>query len=162
MKNPSPAPSISTPPTLRTTADAESLCSHLIGVMTAMTALLDQETGLVEAGRLGEASRLGPQKAELAKLYLIDAAAVKANAGFLARQVPDRSGELRRRHEEFQPRLKLNLAVLATAHAVTEGIIRGAASALARKAAPKTYGSSGRPIGSPARAAPPIAVCRTS
>jgi len=134
----------------------------MIEVMAAMTALIQQETELVEAGRIGEASRLGPLKAELAKLYFIAATAVKANAAFLGQSLPKRSGELRRRHEELQPRLQTNLAVLATAHAVTEGIIRGAATALARKAAPKTYGSSGRQFAVPARTAQPVALCRTS
>jgi hypothetical protein len=38
----------------------------------------------------------------------------------------------------------MNLTVLATAHAVSESIMRGVSAELARKATPQGYGASGR------------------
>jgi hypothetical protein len=38
-----------------------------------------------------------------------------------------RCRELRRKHDELHALLRINLTVLATAHAVSEGIIRGVA-----------------------------------
>ena len=38
----------------------------------------------------------------------------------------------------------MNLTVLATAHAVSESIMRGVSAELARKATPQAYGASGR------------------
>ena len=49
-----------------------------------------------------------------------------------------------RRHELLQAELKTNLMVLATAHAVSEGIIRRLSGDLVRKACPQVYGASGR------------------
>jgi hypothetical protein len=96
----------------------------------------------------------------LARLYVADAGLVKANGLYLARALPREFDELRRRHERFHALLQINLAVLATAHAVSEGIIRGAAGELARKAAPQTYGLTGRATAPAAGSCPPVAVSR--
>ena len=50
---------------------------------------------------------------------------------------------LRRHHDTFRALLQINLTVLATAHAVSEGIVRGVSGEMARHAAPQTYGASG-------------------
>ena len=47
----------------------------------------------------------------------------------------------------------MNLTVLATAHAVSESIMRGVSAELARKATPQAYGASGR-AAAPSAAAP--------
>jgi hypothetical protein len=49
---------------------------------------------------------------------------------------------------------------LATAHAVSEGLVRGVSGELARKAAPQTYGASGRANAPDPRKAVPLAVSR--
>ena len=51
---------------------------------------------------------------------------------------------LRKRHDAFRALLQTNLTVLATAHAVSEGIMRGVSGEMARKQAPSTYGATGR------------------
>ena len=68
--------------------------------------------------------------------------------------------ELIRRHDSFRALLQINLTVLATAHAVSEGIVRGVSGELARKASPQTYGASGRANAPDPRTAPPLAVSR--
>jgi len=144
-----------------TVSEAEALVAEMLGTMAELTGIIGQETALVRAARLIEAMRLAPQKAELARRYFDAAAAVKSNSGFLSQRLPARSAELRRRHEEFQTLLRSNLTVLATAHSVSESIIRGAATELARKSAPRTYGSSGRPSAPRVRTAQPIAFSRS-
>jgi hypothetical protein len=57
--------------------------------------------------------------------------------------------------------LRTNLTVLATAHAVSEGIIRGVSGELARKQAPSTYGASGRAQMPSSKTSPPLAISRT-
>ena len=53
------------------------------------------------------------------------------------------AAELRQRHDLFRAVLQMNLTVLATAHAVSESIMRGVSSELARKATPQgAYGAS--------------------
>ena len=69
--------------------------------------------------------------------------------------------ELRQRHAAFQALLHTNLTVLATAHAVSEGIIRGVSGELARKRAPSTYGASGRASPPSTKTSPPLALSRT-
>jgi hypothetical protein len=50
--------------------------------------------------------------------------------------------------------------VLATAHAVSEGIMRGVSAELARKATPQAYGASGRATVPSAAALQPLTVSR--
>jgi len=51
--------------------------------------------------------------------------------------------------------------VLATAHAVSEDLIRGVSGELARRAAPQTYGATGRPTAPSKSAIQPLAVSRS-
>ena len=81
----------------------------------------------------------------------------------IARSLPGAYAALRERHGAFQALLQTNMTVLATAHAVSEGIIRGVSGELARKRAPSTYGPSGRanaaePEGEPAAGDQPLAL----
>ena len=69
--------------------------------------------------------------------------------------------DLKHRHEMFRSFLQINLAVLATAHAVSEGIMRGVAGEITRKAAPATYGASGRTTAPAPSAARPVALSRS-
>ena len=48
------------------------------------------------------------------------------------------------RKPSHQALLQINLTVLATAHAVSESIMRGVSQELARKATPQGYGASGK------------------
>ena len=54
----------------------------------------------------------------------------------------------------------MNLTVLATAHAVSESIMRGVSSELARRATPQAYGASGRATAPGAAAMQPLTVSR--
>lgn len=163
MRDPVPAVAGGAPPRpIVSRQEAEKLIAHLVHVMHAMLEVLESETGLVRAGRLSEVARLEPGKAELARLYFADATLVKANAAFLKRELPAMVAELRSWHDTFAALLQINLTVLATAHAVSEGIIRGVAGELARKAAPTTYGMSGRPNAPRPGQVQPVAVSRTS
>jgi hypothetical protein len=149
------------PQPIQTAAEAENLVRHLLAAMDALVATVEQETSLVRAGKLKEAVALEVTKSELARLYTSDTAQVKANLPVLSRQVPDLLAALRKQHDTFNALLKINLTVLATTHAVSEGLIRGAHSEVARKNAPQTYGNSGRPSAPPKGAAVPVSVSRS-
>ena len=146
---------------ITTTAEAENLVRHLLAAMDALVATVEQETALVRAGKLKDAAALDARKAELAQLYATDTAQVKANIPTLKQQVPDLLAALRKQHDTFNALLQINLTVLATAHAVAEGLIRGAHSEVARKNAPQTYGQSGRATAPARNTATPISVSRT-
>jgi hypothetical protein len=93
-------------------------------------------------------------------MYLADTARIRASQGYLAKSTPTMVDELRKRHEEFRALLQMNLTVLATAHAVSESIMRGVSGELARKATPAAYGASGRPATPSAAARQPLTLSR--
>ena len=68
--------------------------------------------------------------------------------------------DLRQRHDEFRALLQMNLTVLATAHAVSESIMRGVSNELARKATPQAYGATGRATAPPVSSQQPLTVSR--
>ena len=146
---------------IETKAEAEELIKQLSETLEALLRIIEHETALVRAGSVGQASRIEAQKAELAGKYHAATERVKQNAKVLAALVPAQLDELRRRHDMFRPLLQINLTVLATAHAVSQSIIRGVAEEVSRKAAPSTYGMSGRPNALAPSAAKPVTLSRT-
>ena len=100
-------------------------------------------------------------QAWLARAYMKDSARISANRPALTRHVPNELRVLADLHRELQARLKTNMTVLATAHAVSEDIIRGVAGEMQRKASPSTYGASGRTSQPSPRTAQPLAVSRS-
>jgi hypothetical protein len=129
-------------------------------VMDSLLGVIEQETELVRAGNLAGAARLESSKTELSRLYVLDATRLKASQAFLARTMPDIFAALRQRHDLFHALLQMNLTVLATAHAVSESIMRGASDELARRATPHAYGASGRAAVPPPSSLQPLAVSR--
>ena len=149
------------PAPIHSRAEAENLVRHLLAAMDALVATVEQETALVRNGKLKDAVALEATKSDLARLYAADTAQVKANLPVLSTHVPELLAALRRQHDTFNALLQVNLTVLATAHAVSEGLIRGAHGEVARKNAPQTYGNSGRPTAPPKSAATPVSISRT-
>jgi hypothetical protein len=141
-------------------AEAELLITHLMDVMDALLAIVEEETALVRAGKLSQAARLEPSKQELSRLYVADTARLNASQPFLAQALPDVIEGLRKRHDLFHALLQINLTVLATAHAVSEGIMRGVSAELARKATPQGYGASGRAATPSANQRQPLTLSR--
>lgn len=134
--------------------------AELTAAMDAIVRVVEQETELVRAGRLADAAKLQAEKTELAKLYYAGASHIRTIIPALSSSHPQALADIKRKHEEFRALLQVNLTVLATAHAVSEGIMRGVSDELARKAAPSTYGATGRTNAPGAGAAQPLAVSR--
>jgi hypothetical protein len=110
---------------------------------------------------LRDAAELEGTKSELARLYTAETERVKSAKDVIVKSLPDALHQLRQRHAGFQALLQKNLTVLATAHAVSEGIIRGVSSELARKQAPSTYGATGRANVPNNKASQPLSVSRS-
>jgi uncharacterized hydantoinase/oxoprolinase family protein len=142
-------------------SEAEKAIARLETVMGRLEQTVTAETESVRAGKLREAAKLGEAKTEFAHLYSIESDCIKVARNALAKLAPEALDRLRRRHDSFQGLLRTNLTVLATAHAVSEGIIRGVSSELARRQAPSTYGASGRAHVPSSKASPPLAISRT-
>ena len=142
-------------------SDAERAIASLEKIMDELEQTVTRETACVRAGRLREAMNLDDTKIKCARLYTAESEHVKAARIAIAKLMPEALDRLRRRHDAFQSLLRTNLTVLATAHAVSEGIIRGVSGELARKQAPSTYGASGRVQPPSSKASPPLAISRT-
>jgi hypothetical protein len=141
--------------------EAERVIANLNTIMDRLVETVEEETARVRAGRLADAAELAEGKAELGRRYAVESERVTAARELIARSLPDALDALRKRHTAFQVLLQTNLTVLATAHAVSEGIIRGVSGELARKRTPSTYGASGRANAPSAKASLPLAVSRT-
>lgn len=148
-------------PPITSVAEAHAVVSHFSEVMDDLLAFIDEETALVRAGKLSEVARLEPRKAELARLYVADTERLKASKPFLSGTLPDLLASLRERHDTFRALLQVNMTVLATAHAVSEGIMRGVSDEITKKSSPQVYGASGRAVAPNPRHAQPLTVSRS-
>jgi hypothetical protein len=115
----------------------------------------------MHAGQIRDASALEPAKAELAGRLYVLGERLKANAQFLRKTMPERCTALARLQDGFRAVLQRNMIVLATAHAVSEGIMRRLSGDLARKASPQVYGASGRATAPNPNYGRPLAVSRS-
>jgi hypothetical protein len=130
--------------TITTTAEAEQAIAQVAGLIEKLRGVIEQETTLVHAGKVRNAAALGAQKTELTSKLYVTGERVKANAKFLLQAAPASAAALAKVQEAFRAVLERNMIVLATTHAVSEGIVRRLSGDLARKAAPQVYGASGR------------------
>lgn len=145
---------------IKTPQEAATLISQFDQIMKALLETVERETELVRAGKLREAGELETVKTDLSREYQAGATWFKRNSDYLTRNLPDLLKALRRRHDEFQALLQINLTVLATAQAVSESILRGVSGEMARKQAPQTYGASGKASTPGPRASQPLSVSR--
>jgi hypothetical protein len=144
-----------------TPEDACKLAEELLDVMNKLLSLVEQETALVRAGKVREAMQIEPQKAALSGRYVTAIEALRVAQGHLAQVAPDLLASLKRHHETFRAMLQINLTVLATAHAVSEGILRGVNAEVQRRNAPNTYTAAGQRAAPGPRHATPLAVSRS-
>jgi hypothetical protein len=161
MTQPQRQQAFATNAAITTVADARKLAEGLMEVMNALLAVIERETELVRAGKIAEAIKLEVQKNELSRRYIGAITLVKANQPYFAKAAPDLLAALHRHHEVFRAMLQVNLTVLATAHAVSEGIVRGVNTEMQRKNIPQTYTAYGKRAAPGPRNITPIAVSRS-
>jgi hypothetical protein len=145
---------------IKTAAEAEQAIAHVVELIEKLHGVVAQETALVHAGKVRKAAALAPTKSELAGQLFAAGERLKANAKFLLRAAPAQAAALRRLQEGFGATLQKNMIVLATAHAVSEKIVRRLSGDLARKASPQVYGASGRTLAPNPKRGQPLAVSR--
>jgi hypothetical protein len=152
---PPPRPPIATP------ADARKLAEELLDVMSKLLGVVEQETALVRAGKVREAMQLEPQKTALSGRYVTAIETLRVAQEHLSQVAPDLLASLKRHHETFRAMLQINLTVLATAHAVSEGILRGVNAEVQRRNMPNTYTAAGQRAAPGPRHITPLAVSRS-
>lgn len=132
------------PPRARSLAsreEADRFIGGFVATLDSLGMLLAEQSDQIRAGRLREGLAREDRKTELAGHYLKGLELARANAVAIARFLPDRVSDLRRRHEAFRIIVEANQAVIATARAVSEGLVRGVADEMARQARPQGYGA---------------------
>jgi hypothetical protein len=157
QRQPAPAPV----PVASTTAEARKLAEGLMEVMSALLGVIERETELVRAGKVPEAMALEAQKTDLSRRYVSAVTQFKASQKYLAQAVPELLTTLHRHHDVFRAMLQVNLTVLATAHAVSEGIVRGVNTEIQRRNVPNTYTAAGQRAVPGPRHITPLAVSRS-
>jgi hypothetical protein len=146
---------------ISTPAQARKLAEELMDVMSGLLGVIERETELVRAGKVREAIALEGQKGELSRRYMITVEHLKTSQKYLAQVSPELLTTLRRHHDTFRAMLQVNLTVLATAHAVSEGIVRGVNAEIQRRNIPNTYTASGQRAAPGPRNMTPLAVSRS-
>jgi phage shock protein A len=126
-------------------ADARKLADALMRTMDELLKLIEQETALVRAGKVREAMQLDTAKTDLSRRYVSAIAGLRANQRYMTQATPDLLAALHRHHDTFRAMLQVNLTVLATAHAVSEGIVRGVARCRRRIRPPASATPQARP-----------------
>lgn len=144
-----------------TPADARRLADGLMRIMASLLDIVEQETELVRAGKVREAIALENQKGEASRDYMRAVSEIKHSTDYLKRSTPDLLATLHRHHDTFRAMLQVNLTVLATAHAVSEGIIRGVNGEMQRRRNPQGYTAAGQRAAPNHRYAAPLTVSRS-
>ena len=142
-------------------AEARKLAENLMDAMSALLGLVERETELVRAGKLREAMAFESKKQELSKRYVGAVGELKANQSQLAKSAPELLSTLHRHHDAFRAMLQVNLTVLATAHAVSESVVRGVNAEIQKRNVPNTYTAAGRRAAPGPRHITPLAVSRS-
>jgi hypothetical protein len=157
QRQPAPAPI----PMASTPAEARKLAETLMDVMSTLLGIIERETELVRAGKIREAMAFEAKKTELSRRYVHAVAHLKASQKYLAQAAPELLTTLHRHHDVFRAMLQINLTVLATAHAVSESVIRGVNTEIQRRNIPNTYTAAGRRVTPGPRHMTPLAVSRS-
>ncbi len=157
QRQPAPAPI----PVVSTPAEARKLAENLMDAMSALLGIIERETELVRAGKIAEAITLETKKAELSHRYLGAVTHLKASQKYLAQSAPELLTTLQRHLDVFRSMLQVNLTVLATAHAVSEGIVRGVNTEIQRRNIPNTYTAAGQRAAPGPRHIRPLSVSRS-
>lgn len=142
-------------------AAGRKLAEDLMDAMSALLGLIERETELVRAGKVREAMTLESQKQELSRRYVGAVNQLKTNQTQLSKSAPELLSTLHRHHDAFRAMLQVNLTVLATAHAVSESVVRGVNAEIQKRNVPNTYTAAGRRATPGPRHITPLAVSRT-
>src|SRR5262245_29368981 len=142
-------------------AAARQIAEQLMDAMSSLLGLIERETELVRAGKVREAMTLESKKQELSRNYVGAVSQLKANQADLAKSSPELLSTLHRHHDAFRAMLQVNLTVLATAHAVSESVVRGVNAEIQKRNVPNTYTAAGRRAAPGPRHLTPLAVSRS-
>lgn len=146
LPRPEPVPAPAPPPTSR--QEAVGFLAGLAAIVARLIGVLNEETAHLAAGRVRDGLAREAEKGQLAASFLQGVQRARSHAVALARFAPAEVAALRASHETFRDAIERNQAVLATARAVSEGLVKGVADEMAQRSRVGGYGAA------PSRAAP--------
>jgi hypothetical protein len=144
-----------------TVPEARKLAEDLMEIMSALLGVIERETELVRAGKLREAMAFETKKTELSRRYVGAIDHLKVSHKYLLQVAPELVTALHRHHDTFRAMLQINLTVLATAHAISESIVRGVNTEVQRRNIPNTYTAAGQRAAPGPRHIRPLSVSRS-
>lgn len=139
---------------------AAELCALAEAALTALVDVMNQETMLLRAGRLSQATTLTADKTRLAQDYVGFARSIQRQTDRLKREAPKAVDRLRNGHEKLATQMAENLRVLATARTVTEDLLTDVAMTVGQQNKARAYGTSGRVMSDPSASARGLAINR--
>lgn len=148
MPLPRPEPVRAPAPPPATRQEAVGFLAELAGTIARLVRLMDEETAHLAAGRVRDGLAREAEKTELAAGFLQGVQRARSHAVALARLAPAEVAALRDSHETFRSAVERNQAVLATARAVSEGLVKAVADEIAQGSRVGRYGAA------PAKAGP--------
>jgi hypothetical protein len=128
---------------ITTAPEASELVDMIMSTLHSLAHVIGEETQLMRDGKIAAALDREARKTELAGNYMRGLEVLKANAVALARFVPEQVTRLKGAHQEFGELLETNQAVLATARAVSETIVRDLAKDSGRSPQAQGYARGG-------------------
>lgn len=130
-------------PRVTKSGEAETLVASALDALDRLEPLIESETVLFKSGKVRDALGMAMEKNSAAQEYTRCLEMLKTNAIAIGRFQPERLDELRSRHEAFSKKMALNMAVVATARTVSEGLLRELADNVGKNASPRTYHRTG-------------------
>lgn len=152
---------MSTPPNLGAPDDERAVAASLRSAIDTLQQIIETETGFLRAGDLKSSTQLAPQKTDASRGYVAAVTRAQKAQSLLTRLLPDALQSLHQRHDELRAALQVNLTVLATAHAVSEAVVRGVNAEVQKRTMPQTYTAYGQRAAPGPRNVVPISVSRT-
>jgi hypothetical protein len=123
--------------------DAERLVAGVLDTMADLRSVLESEAAHIRIGQFRDGLAAEARKSELAGAYLKGLETIKANAVAIARLVPELIPTFREAQANFHRTVETNQAVLATARAVSESLVKSIAEELGRRTKPLAYAPAG-------------------
>jgi hypothetical protein len=124
--------------------EAGQMVDRIVETVERLNSIMQRETELIRAA-----------------LYQRELEAVRAAASVIGRLVPERAEVLRNRLAGLQETLSVNLAVVGTARAVAEDMMRTVADEVSKREMPSVYGMRGQ-ISQTAKGPAPLSLSRRS
>lgn len=119
------------------------MCARAETTLTALLAIMNEETTLLRAGHYKQAASVTAEKARISQDYVVIARAVQRASPRLKIETPEMLNKLRDMHESFATQMAENLRVLATARDVTQNLLTDVAQHVGTAKKTQTYGNNG-------------------